>query len=181
MRNCAFVLLVVAAGAAPTNEDDLAATLQAYGLDDLRSKLERRGVGSERDLGFLTDADIDALWWESVPPVQRQALRVARNDQVAARHRAKHARTAKERVASWLLATAETAIRGACLGSGASFLWETASSAGFFRLERADLETAIKAASLRASAVGCATALTCLGASMLVPHALRANWLGPLY
>ena len=180
MRNRALVLLVVAVGAAPT-DDDLAATLQAYGLDALRSKLERRGVGSERDLGFLTDADIDALWWESVPPVQRQALRVARNDQVAARHRAKHARTAKERVASWLLATAETAIRGACLGSGASFLWETASSAGFFRLERADLEAAIKAASLRASAVGCATALTCLGASMLVPHALRANWLGPLY
>ena len=100
MRNRVLVLLVVAAGAALTNEDDLAATLQAYGLDALRSKLERRGVGSERDLGFLTDADIDALWWESVPPVQRQALRVARNDQVAARHRAKHARTAKERVAA---------------------------------------------------------------------------------
>ena len=40
----ALVLLVVAARAAPA-EDDLAATLQAYGLDALRSKLERRGVG----------------------------------------------------------------------------------------------------------------------------------------
>ena len=179
----AVVGVAAAAAAAAQGTDDGLGVLAEYGLDDgIRRTLEKRGVSSKIDVGFMSDSDINGLWWESVPSVKRAALRVARDEidadrrEVARRRRRRE--TAYDRVASWLLATAETAVRGLCLGSGASFLYETTANRGFFQLPQgAELDQAIRAASYRAVAMGSATALACLGASMLVPHQLRASWL----